>query len=110
MGGLARVLVVEDDVSIAGLVKAALENAGLEVAVAHGGQEARARFDEFEPTLVMLDLVLNDVADDELPDLHAKLGTAAGGVVLMSVLSQGQCRRWVPELRPDRFLLKPFRL
>ena len=56
----ARIVVVEDDPSVAELVTLYLRNADFIVAHARTAAEARAKFDEEKPALVILDLGLPD--------------------------------------------------
>ncbi len=58
MGGTRRVLVVEDEVSIADAVAARLRAEGYLVDVAHDGPGAVARAEATEPDLVVLDVML----------------------------------------------------
>ncbi|OPY57922.1 MAG: Sensory transduction protein regX3 [Pelotomaculum sp. PtaU1.Bin035] len=55
---MQTVLVVEDDHSIALLLKAYLEHAGFQVLVAADGEEALSKFPDINPALVLLDLML----------------------------------------------------
>jgi DNA-binding response OmpR family regulator len=56
--GQRRVLVVEDETAIAEAVAARLRSEGFEVRVAHDGPSAVAGEEEFEPDLVVLDVML----------------------------------------------------
>src|SRR5205814_145650 len=56
----ARIVVVEDDPSVAELVTLYLRNADFIVEHAATGAEARAKIDETKPALVILDLGLPD--------------------------------------------------
>ncbi len=56
-----KVLVVDDDPSIRLLYKEELEEEGYEVQVASSGQEALRVFDEFEPDIVTLDILMPDM-------------------------------------------------
>src|SRR3954451_3902847 len=58
MSGTARVLVVEDDTDIAGVLRRSLGMAGYEVRVAGDGEAALAESAVFEPDAVVLDLGL----------------------------------------------------
>lgn len=53
-----RVLVVDDEVTIAEAVALRLRSEGFTVAVAHDGPEAVATFESFSPDLVVLDVML----------------------------------------------------
>lgn len=56
--GLGKVLLVEDDEKLAGLIANFLSQHGFEVLTVHRGDVALAAFDEFKPKLVVLDLML----------------------------------------------------
>ncbi len=56
-----RVLVVDDERHIARLLEFVLTKEGYTVKVAHDGASALRLLDEFEPHLVILDLVLPDM-------------------------------------------------
>jgi DNA-binding response OmpR family regulator len=56
-----KVLVVDDDPSIRLLYKEELEEEGYEVQVAASGEEALKVFDEFEPDIVTLDILMPDM-------------------------------------------------
>lgn len=55
-----RILVVEDEHLMAGLLVAVLRSCGFDSAVAHTAGEAREVIDEFDPDAVLLDIVLGD--------------------------------------------------
>ena len=56
---MKKILIIEDDYSIADIEKDYLEINGYEVEVVYDGLKAMAKFDEFNPDLVILDLMLN---------------------------------------------------
>ncbi|NBF06462.1 response regulator [Pseudomonas sp. Fl5BN2] len=56
--GLGKVLLVEDDEKLAGLIAHFLSQHGFEVLTVHRGDVALAAFLEFKPKLVVLDLML----------------------------------------------------
>src|ERR671914_651353 len=58
MSGGRRVLVVDDEPTIAGSIAARLRAEGYTVDVAHDGPSAMARFEAGEPDLVVLDVML----------------------------------------------------
>ncbi len=59
--GAPLVLVADDDVAGRLLVRESLEQAGLRVVEAENGLEAVARFREFQPQLVLLDVVMPEM-------------------------------------------------
>ena len=56
--GLGKVLLVEDDEKLAGLVSNFLSQHGFEVRVVYRGDEALVAFLDFKPKIVVLDLML----------------------------------------------------
>jgi two-component system response regulator MprA len=58
MAGRPRVLVVEDDTDIAGVLRRSLDKEGYEVRVAGDGEAALVQAGDFEPDAVVLDLGL----------------------------------------------------
>lgn len=56
--GRMKVLIIEDDLFVAGLYRARLEEAGYEVEFAQDGQAGFYRIHEWHPQLVLLDLML----------------------------------------------------
>jgi two-component system alkaline phosphatase synthesis response regulator PhoP len=61
-GAAARILVVEDEESLADTVRYNLEREGYSVAVASDGREALDRFRSESPSLVILDLMLPEMS------------------------------------------------
>jgi DNA-binding NarL/FixJ family response regulator len=59
--GAGRLLVVDDEANICALLSATLRLTGFEVRVAASGQEALTAAAEFEPDLVVLDVMLPDL-------------------------------------------------
>ncbi len=55
-----RVLLVDDEPALTNLVKMALHYEGWNIEVAHDGREAVAKYEEFEPDLLVLDIMLPD--------------------------------------------------
>ncbi|RMG74018.1 MAG: response regulator, partial [Nitrospirae bacterium] len=56
-----KILVVDDDPAIRMLYKEELEEEGYTVVVASSGEEALRLFDEVEPDLVTLDILMPDM-------------------------------------------------
>ncbi len=55
------ILVIEDEVELAELIRLFLERRGFQVTLAFNGTEGWQRFQESQPDLVILDLMLPDV-------------------------------------------------
>ena len=53
-----KILVADDDLNICELLRLYLEKEGLEVVMAHDGEEAVARFESEKPSLILLDIMM----------------------------------------------------
>lgn len=105
-GSLVRVLVVEDDPSVAEVVGRYLERDGFVVTRASDGRQALASAVAVEPGLVVLDLSLPGIDGLEvLRRLHA-LGSVP--VVILTARGEETDRIEGLELGADDYIVKPF--
>jgi len=65
-GSAIRVLLVDDEPALTNLVKMALHYEGWIVDVAHNGHEAVSRFEETDPDVLVLDIMLPDIDGMEI--------------------------------------------
>ena len=106
MSGTARIVVVEDDMSVAELVTLYLRNAGFIVEHAPTGARARALFAEMNPALVVLDLGLPDADGiDLLKELRAKADTP---VLALTARAEDAQRIAGLDACMDDYMTKPF--
>lgn len=106
MSGTARIVVVEDDASVAELVTLYLRNAGFIVEHAPTGARARRLFDEVKPALVVLDLGLPDADGiDLLKELRAKGDTP---VIALTARAEEAQRIGGLDAGMDDYMTKPF--
>jgi len=61
-----KIMVVDDEVKIAEVVKSYLEKSGYSVCVAYNGKEALEKFEKENPSLIILDLMLPDMSGEEI--------------------------------------------
>jgi DNA-binding response OmpR family regulator len=61
-----KILVVDDEEKIVEVVKAYLEKAGYEVFGAYNGKDAIKLFEQLNPTLIVLDLMLPDMTGEDI--------------------------------------------
>ncbi len=61
-----KILIVEDEKKIAGLIDAYCQKEGFHTAVAHDGQEGIKQFEMYEPDLVILDRMLPGKSGEEV--------------------------------------------
>jgi DNA-binding response OmpR family regulator len=101
-----RVLLVEDDLTIAAPMVRGLEREGFSVAHAESGADAGARFEADRPDVVLLDLGLPDVEGFDLcRDLRAR---SAVPIIVVTARSEEVDRVVGLELGADDYVVKPF--
>ncbi|HHY82786.1 MAG TPA: response regulator transcription factor [Clostridiales bacterium] len=61
-----KILIVDDEIKIVEVVKSYLENSGYLVREAYNGKEALDKFEKENPALVILDLMLPDMAGEQV--------------------------------------------
>jgi putative two-component system response regulator len=106
-----RILVVDDNPSIALLLKQVLAAEGYEVVIARDGLEAIARVGEFVPDLILLDLDLPYLSGDEVcKRLKNTPATRLIPIVIVTAQSEFQDKLDAWEYGADDFLTKPFHL
>jgi DNA-binding response OmpR family regulator len=104
-----RILVVEDDHSIASLLKDNLEYEGFEVAWAADGSLAMSEAGAFEPDLVLLDLMLPGLTGfDVCRKIRSTYPDTA--VVMVTVRDSKEDKVQGLELGADDYVTKPFEL
>lgn len=104
-----HVLVVEDDDSIAELMRIVLERQGFTVSIAPNCQTATKELEDTAPSLVLLDLMLPDGNGlDLLRWLRDDLGSSLPVVVLTAFRQEEKALRAF-ELGAVDFVSKPFR-
>ncbi|ATO18181.1 DNA-binding response regulator [Micromonospora sp. WMMA2032] len=104
-----RVLVVDDEENIRALLSATLRLVEFDVRVAGGGHEALALAEEFDPDLVVLDVMLPDL--DGFQVARRLPGTGAGVPVLF-LTARGTVEDRISGLTvgADDYVTKPFSL
>ncbi|MCI0571387.1 MAG: response regulator transcription factor [Myxococcaceae bacterium] len=106
---MTRILIVEDEQDLAGLVEYNLRLAGFETEHAPTGAAALARARANPPDLVLLDLMLPDLAGtDVLRMLKAEPPGRRPAVVVVTAKGQEADRVAGLELGADDYVVKPF--
>jgi len=103
-----RVLIVEDDDTLARVIADNLRFAGYDVTAAGDGREAVARLRTFQPDLVLLDLMLPDRSGFELCGVLRQGGRTP--IVILSARAQKADKLRGLKLGADDYLTKPFDL
>lgn len=107
MAAISNILVVEDDIDIARLLKLHLEQAGYHVALAPDGREAIRRFDEGGHHLVILDLMLPHVDGMEVCR-HIRNSPDYVPVLMLTAKSEEANKVAGLEMGADDYVTKPF--
>jgi len=106
---MARILIVEDEQDLAGLLEYNLRAAGFETETAGTGAGGLAKARAQAPDLVLLDLMLPDVAGGEvLRMLKSDAELRKVPVVIVSAKGQEADRIQGLELGADDYVVKPF--
>ncbi|WP_459480519.1 response regulator transcription factor [Clostridium saccharoperbutylacetonicum] len=101
-----KILVVEDEFSINDTLKFALSKENFEVKGAYNGETALQLFKEFEPHLVLLDLMLPDISGFEL----CKILNQKSYVVMLTARDDVIDRILGMEIGADDYITKPFEI
>lgn len=102
-----KILVVEDDHSIAEMYRFKLENEGYLVNVAHDGKEGLNTIEKFEPALILLDLKMPIMSGEEmLEKLRSKDKGSDIQVIILTNISKDEAPPILRFLNVDRYIVK----
>lgn len=102
-----RILVIDDDLSLAEMLGIVLRQEGFDAAVAHDGDEALASFRAKKPDLVLLDLMLPGINGI---DLCRKLRAESGVPIIMLTAKNDTVDVVLGlEAGADDYVVKPFK-
>ena len=104
-----RVLLIEDEANIAEALRFILTRDGWQVRVLETGAGAVATVAEYQPDLVILDLMLPDMSGlDILLALRAGVATKTLPVLMLTAKGQGRDREAAMRAGVSAFMTKPF--
>jgi two-component system phosphate regulon response regulator PhoB len=104
-----RMLLVEDDRSIADLIKFHFSRAGYTVTSTPSGEEALILIDEIKPDLVLLDWMIEDLSGIEVcRRLRRRQSTANIPIVMLTARGEEDDRLRGLETGADDYVTKPF--
>lgn len=102
-----RILIVEDDDSLASVYKMRLEAEGFEVNRVNNGEEALVTALEFHPDLVLLDIMLPKVSGFDVLDIFRNTPETANlKIIVLTALSQESDKQRAEALGVDDYLVK----
>lgn len=105
-GPLQKVLIVEDEPDISMVLQAYMARAGFQVETAADGAGAMRLYDEWMPSLVMLDVMLPDVDGLELLRRIRERGSCP--VIMLTAMSDIPSRLAGLNAGADDYICKPF--
>ncbi len=101
-----HVLLVDDDVRLAGLLADRLRRDGFDVSVAFSGREAVAAVDARWPDVVLLDLMLPDMAGE---DVAAEVKKRADlPIIVLSAVNEPEAKVELISRYSEDYVTKPF--
>lgn len=100
------ILVIEDEVELAELIRRFLERRGFQVILAFNGTEGWQRFQESQPDLVILDLMLPDI--DGLEICRQIRGASTVPILILTARTAVEERVEGLKLGADDYIVKPF--
>jgi len=101
-----RVLVIEDDFSIANLMRHAFERDGHETVIVHEGAEGLRLVDSWQPDLVLLDMTLPDTDGRDV--LRQIRSHETVPLIVVSGRAEEMDRVLGLEMGSDDYIVKPF--
>ncbi len=107
--GKSRLLVVEDDVDIANMLKIYFSGMNFDVDVAHRGSDALERTKQVLPHLIVLDIMLPDIDGYEVcRNLRTSTRTSHIPVIFLTQKDERSDKLQGLELGADDYITKPF--
>ncbi|MDX1615570.1 MAG: response regulator transcription factor [Candidatus Promineifilaceae bacterium] len=107
MGNGSKILLVDDETAITSNLAPFLQRAGFEVAVAADGEAALAKAEEFQPDLIILDVLMPRM-DGRAVLRHLRRNDDWTSVILLTQVGESVERAMALEEGADDYLNKPF--
>lgn len=102
-----RILLVEDDTSLATVYRSRLELEGFDTREVHNGEQALSIALEYKPDLILLDAMMPKISGfDVLDILRNTPETANIRVIMLTALSQPKDKKRAEDLGVDEYLVK----
>lgn len=101
-----KILVVEDEINIATIIRVNLQNEGFEVEMAHDGEEGFNKYKTFQPDLILLDIMMPKMNGFEVCE-KIRLESYVPIILLTARAEESDKVRGL-ELGADDYVVKPF--
>lgn len=106
MAAKQKILIVDDDVNIAELISLYLTKECFDTLMVHDGEEAIAKFAEYQPNLILLDLMLPGIDGYEVCREIRKNSSVP--IIMLSAKGEIFDKVLGLELGADDYIIKPF--
>ena len=102
-----KILLVEDDASLAAVYRARLELEGFDIKEVHNGEDALSAAVSYCPDLILLDVMMPKISGfDVLDILRNTPDTTNVRVIMLTALSQPKDKERAEKLGADDYLVK----
>lgn len=105
-----RILVAEDEPMLLKTIELKLKKEGYEVITTQDGREAIAKIEEFNPDLVISDIMMPYASGLEITALLKKNSDKQIPIIILSAMEQEKVVMEAFELGADDYITKPFSL
>lgn len=102
-----KILLVEDDTTLAEVYRSRLELEGFETKNVDNGEDALSAIQEYKPDLVLLDAMMPKISGFDVLDIIRNTpATANTRVIMLTALSQPKDKERAESLGVDEYLVK----
>lgn len=102
-----KILLVEDDTTLAEVYRSRLELEGFETKLVTNGEDALSAIQEYKPDLVLLDAMMPKISGFDVLDIIRNTpATANTRVIMLTALSQPKDKERAENLGVDEYLVK----
>ncbi|WP_260763941.1 response regulator [Candidatus Mycosynbacter amalyticus] len=102
-----KILLVEDDTTLAEVYRSRLELEGFETKLVTNGEDALSSIQEYKPDLVLLDAMMPKISGFDVLDIIRNTpATANTRVIMLTALSQPKDKERAENLGVDEYLVK----
>ena len=105
-----KVLIADDEESIAQFLEVGLRREGFEVLSVYGGKDAKEKILEYKPDVVLLDLMMPDINGWQVLEWMRKEQDINIPVIIISAKDEMQDIKKTYNLEADHYLVKPAKM
>lgn len=107
MDSKKKILLVEDDTTLAEVYRSRLELEGFETKNVNNGEKALSAIQEYKPDLVLLDAMMPKISGFDVLDIIRNTpSTANTRIIMLTALSQPKDKERAESLGVDEYLVK----